>query len=94
MRAMMNDLNKERQRLNTEIQLCKNLIKQNVSAIGSGEKSHIEIMYQFSSNPVATLHLIDQLTDTFLPHDHKINKTLKGVKMGVELVGGILSHHN
>ncbi|NNF34557.1 MAG: hypothetical protein HKN68_10635 [Saprospiraceae bacterium] len=87
-------IQEEKDKLKHEIALSKRLFLKNVTSVSINplNKKSISsgIIEYIGSNPIQTLYLADKVTNTLLSEDHKINKTIKGIRRGVEVVDELL----
>ena len=79
----------ERERLQREIQLSKKLFTQNIIRLGT--QSPHRLSNYITENPFKTFYMIDNLSHTLLPEDHKINSTIRGIRQGVIIADQLMS---
>ena len=86
---MTDPIQEERDRLQREIQLSKKLLTQNLVRLGAKPSNGLSAY--IAENPFETFYMIDNLSHTLLPDDHKINSTIRGIRQGVVIADQLMS---
>jgi hypothetical protein len=93
---MNQQINEAKENLKYEIAMSKKLLLKNITSVSINPLNNGSITSGITdyigSHPIQSLYLADKVSDLLLPEDHKINKTIKGIRRGVEMVDDLLTH--